>query len=89
MRSKGHSAAAATAAQPPRRALERVRRGHRDSAKAVQSRAQQKQGAYKRLEIFLGQEAAIELRRLMRDGRSAREVIETLLLSEKRRQELA
>jgi hypothetical protein len=35
--------------------------------------------------VFLGVEAAIALRQLMRDGRSAREVIEALLLAEKLR----
>jgi hypothetical protein len=53
----------------------------------VHSRAQEKKGAYKRVEIFLGMEAAIALRRLMRDGRSAREVIEALLLGARPRGE--
>jgi hypothetical protein len=35
--------------------------------------------------VFLGVEAAIALRQLMRDGSSAREVIEALLLAEKQR----
>ena len=62
----------------------RRRRGRLDGVKTA-SRAQQKKGAYKRLELFLGLEAAIALRQLMRDGRSAREVIEALLLDAKRR----
>ncbi len=61
-----------------------------ESAGPAHDRAQQKAGAYKRIEIFLGVEAAIALRQLMRDGRSAREVIEALLHDEKlRRQERA
>jgi hypothetical protein len=56
-----------------------------EGSKAPQRRAEQKAGAYKRIEVFLGVEAAIALRQLMRDGRSAREVIEELLLAEKRR----
>jgi hypothetical protein len=63
----------------------RSRHGHPEGIKAPQSRAQQKTGAYKRVEIFLGVEAAIALRQLMRDGGSAREVIEALLLAEKQR----
>lgn len=63
----------------------RPRRGRLEGAKAPQSRAQQKTGAYKRFEIFLGVEAAIALRQLMREGRSVREVIEALLLAEKQR----
>jgi hypothetical protein len=59
--------------------------GGADASKAPQSRAQQKSGAYKRLEVFLGVEAAIALRVLMRDGRSAREVIEGLLIAERQR----
>jgi hypothetical protein len=46
---------------------------------------QQKAGGYKRVDVLLGVEAAIALRQLMRDGRSAREVIEALLLAEKQR----
>jgi hypothetical protein len=57
----------------------------RIDGKATQSRAQQKTGGYKRVEVFLGLEAAIALRHLMRDGRSAREVIEALLLATKQR----
>jgi hypothetical protein len=52
---------------------------------APQSRAEQKAGGYRRVEVFLGVEAAIALRQLMRDGSSAREVIEALLLAEKQR----
>jgi hypothetical protein len=81
-----------TATQGVRQALRtpgerasRPRHGHLEGDKA-QSRAQQKSGAYKRVEIFLGVEAAIALRRLMRDGRSAREVIEALLRAEVVRQ---
>ena len=53
--------------------------------KAPQSRAEQKSGGYRRVEVFLAVEAAIALRQLMRDGSSAREVIEALLLAEKQR----
>ena len=53
--------------------------------KAPQSRAEQKVGGYRRVEVFLAVEAAIALRQLMRDGSSAREVIEALLLAEKQR----
>lgn len=63
----------------------RPRRGRIEGVNANQSRAQQKTGGYKRVEVFLGVEAAIALRQLMRDGRSAREVIEALLLTEKQR----
>ncbi len=62
-----------------------LQRGRLEGPKPSQSRAQQKMGGYKRVEIFLGMEAAIALRQLMRDGRSAREVIETLLMTEKQR----
>lgn len=65
----------------------RFRRACQEGVKPGQSRAQQKNGAYKRVEFFLGLEAAIALRRLMRDGRSAREVIEALLLDEKQRRQ--
>ena len=44
-----------------------------------------RKGSYKRVEVFLGVEAAIALRQLMRDGRSARQVIEALLLAERQR----
>ena len=53
--------------------------------KAPQSRAEQKAGGYRRVEVFLAVEAAIALRQLMRDGRSARDVIEALLLAERQR----
>lgn len=68
-------------------ALSRARRGRPEGVKAGHSRAQQRHGAYKRFEIFLGLEAAIALRSLMRDGRSAREVIEALLLDERQRRQ--
>ena len=51
--------------------------------KASQSRAEQKTGGYRRVEVFLAVEAAIALRQLMRDGSSARQVIEALLLAAK------
>jgi hypothetical protein len=87
MKTRVHSPVAATERQrtqshdaiAPRR-----RRGGLEGVKPA-SRLAQKQGAYKRVEIFLGLEAAIALRQLMRDGRSAREVIEALLLDAKRR----
>src|SRR5208282_5953276 len=82
MKSPGHSAQTVATRQRPRQAeglAPRPRRAHAATVK-VHSRAQEKKGAYKRVEIFLGVEAAIALRRLMRDGRSAREVIEALLL---------
>jgi hypothetical protein len=60
-------------------------RGRLEGPKATQSRVQQKAGGYKRVDVLLGVEAAIALRQLMRDGRSAREVIEALLLAEKQR----
>ena len=50
-----------------------------------QSRAQQKTGGYRRVEVFLAVDAAIALRQLMRDGSSARDVIEALLLAERQR----
>ena len=53
--------------------------------KAPQSRAQQKTGGYRRVEVFLAMDAAIALRQLMRDGSSARDVIEALLLAERQR----
>jgi hypothetical protein len=58
-------------------------RGHADGGPAPT--AHEKAGAYKRIEIYLSVEAAIALRQLMRDGRSAREVVESLLLAEKQR----
>jgi len=63
----------------------RLPRGSVKGPKAPQSRAEQKAGGYRRVEVFLAVEAAIALRQLMRDGRSAREVIEALLLAEKQR----
>ena len=58
-------------------------RGHADGGQAPQPN--DKAGGYKRIEIYLGVEAAIALRQLMREGRSARDVIEALLLAEKQR----
>ena len=52
---------------------------------APQSRAKQKAGGYRRVEVFLAVEAAIALRQLMRDGRTTRDVIEALLVAEKQR----
>jgi hypothetical protein len=78
------TAAVAARRQPPQRRL-RLRGGNLDQAAAAERRAQHKAGAYKRVEVYLGVEAAIALRQLMRDGRSAREVIEALLLAERRR----
>jgi len=63
----------------------RLPRGCVGGPKAPQSRAEQKSGGYRRVEVFLAVEAAIALRQLMRDGRSAREVTEALLLAEKQR----
>jgi hypothetical protein len=83
-----HSSTRAAVQQWQRRAKDlqpRARHGRLEGVNAPQSRAQQKTGGYKRVEIFLGVEAAIALRQLMRDGRSAREVIEALLLAEKQR----
>jgi len=54
-------------------------------SKGPQSRSQQKTGGYRRVEVFLALEAAIALRQLMRDGSSARQVFEALLLAEKQR----
>ena len=85
------------AEHPPRRAKARRQQGRTNGVlprlpggcvrgpKAPQSRAEQKAGGYRRVEVFLAVEAAIALRQLMRDGRSAREVIEALLLAEKQR----
>lgn len=61
-----------------------LERGRLQGPMAIQSRAQRRTGSYKRVEVFLGVEA-IALRQLMRDGRSAREVVEALLLAEKQR----
>jgi hypothetical protein len=77
-----------TAVERPKRYAKGSRSGvssGRIDGKAAQSRAQQKTGGYKRVEVFLGLEAAIALRHLMRDGRSAREVIEALLLATRQR----
>ena len=63
----------------------RLPRGCVRGTKAPQRRAEQKAGGYRRVEVFLAVEAAIALRQLMRDGRSARDVIEALLLAEKQR----
>jgi hypothetical protein len=63
----------------------RLPRGCIGGPKAPQSRAEQKAGGYRRVEVFLAVEAAIALRQLMRDGRSARDVLETLLVAEKQR----
>ena len=63
----------------------RLPRGSVRARNAPQSRSEQKSGGYRRVEVFLALEAAIALRQLMRDGRSAREVIEALLLAEKQR----
>jgi hypothetical protein len=63
----------------------RLPRGCVGGPKAPQSRAEQKAGGYRRVEVFLAVEAAIALRQLMRDGRTARDVIEALLVAEKQR----
>ena len=93
MKTAAYAASTAATPQPKRQAAEsppRYRRAHPERSKAAQTRAQAKNGAYKRIELFLGVEAANALRHLMRDGRSAREVIEALLREEKlRRQERA
>lgn len=68
----------------PGESASRRRHGRLAGVKST-SRAAQRHGAYKRVELFLGLEAAIALRQLMRDGRSAREVVEALLLDAKRR----
>ena len=85
------------AAHPPRTATPQQQQGRANGVhprlprggvrgiKAPQSRAEQKSGGYRRVEVFLAVEAAIALRQLMRDGRSARDVIEALLLAEKQR----
>ena len=90
MKNSTHQATTPVAQQRQQRAQRlpaRPRRGRPGGVKAAQTRAQQKNGAYKRVEVFLGVEAAIALRRLMRDGRSAREVIEALLLDEEQRRQ--
>ena len=85
------------AEHPPRAATAKQQRGRANGVhprparrcvrgpKAPQSRAEQKASGYRRVEVFLAVEASIALRQLMRDGRSAREVIEALLLTEKQR----
>jgi len=70
----------------PTTRVARARHGRVEADKAG-GRSRGKGGAYKRVEIFLGVEAAIALRRLMRDGRSAREVIEALLRAEMARRD--
>jgi hypothetical protein len=87
MKTAEHRPRAATAHQQHGRAYGHARlpRGSIRGRNAPQSRAEQKSGGYRRVEIFLALEAAIALRQLMRDGRSAREVIEALLLAEKQR----
>ena len=82
MKRPGHSAHTVVTRQWPRQGEGVAPRPRRGQPAAVKEhrRALEKKGAYKRVEIFLGVEAAIALRRLMRDGRSAREVIEALLL---------
>lgn len=87
MGNSGRVPASAVAQQRRGPGSDRARTRHRgnEGLKSARDRAQQKAGAYKRLEVFLGVEAAIALRQLMRNGRSAREVIEALLLAEKLR----
>ena len=88
MKAAEHPARAATAQQQGGRAHgvhPRLARGCVKEPKAPQSRAEQKAGGYRRIEVFLAVEAAIALRQLMRDGSSARDVIEALLLAEKQR----
>jgi hypothetical protein len=86
MKAAEHPPRTATAQQQHRRGNgvhQRLPRGSVRGPKALQTRAEQKAGGYRRVEVFLAVEAAIALRQLMRDGRSAREVIEALLLAEK------
>jgi hypothetical protein len=88
MKATEHAPRAATAQQQRGRANgshPRLPRGCIKGPMANQSRAEQKAGGYRRVEVFLAVEAAIALRQLMRDGRSAREVIEALLVAEKQR----
>jgi len=88
MKAAEHLLRTATAPQQQGRAKgvhPRLIRGRVRGPKAPQTRAQQKSGGYRRVEVFLAVEAAIALRQLMRDGRSARDIIEALLLAEKRR----
>src|SRR6266481_936099 len=88
MKTTDSSPKTAAAARPKRRtkgpSLGQPRR-RLGGSKTAQSRTRQKTGGYKRVEVFLGVEAAIALRQLMRDGRTARDVIEALLLAEKQR----
>jgi hypothetical protein len=80
------NAAPAAAPRRQRRAKEQRPGRHRRHADAGQApQAHEKAGGYKRIEVYLGVEAAIALRQLMRNGRSARDVIESLLLAEKQR----
>ena len=88
MKATKHPPRTATAQQQHGRAdgvRPRLPRGSLRGPKAPQSRAEQKAGGYRRVEVFLAVEAAIALRQLMREGRSARDVIEALLLAEKQR----
>ena len=88
MKATEHPRRTATAQQQHGRAnavQARLPRGSVKGPSAPRSRAEQKSGGYRRVEVFLGVEAAIALRQLMRDGRSAREVIEALLLAERQR----
>jgi hypothetical protein len=88
MKANEHAPRTATVQQQHGRsdgACRRLPRGCIKGPKAPQSRAEQKAGGYRRIEVFLAVEAAIALRQLMRDGRSAREVIEALLVAEKQR----
>jgi hypothetical protein len=88
MKAAEHPPRTATAQQQHGRANgvhPRLPRGCVRGPKAPQSRAEQKAGGYRRVEVFLAVQAAIALRQLMRDGRSARDVIEALLVAEKQR----
>lgn len=88
MKANQHAPGTTTVQQRQRHAKDAqpgLERGRLQGPMAIQSRAQRRTGSYKRVEVFLGVEAAIALRQLMRDGRSAREVIEALLLAEKQR----
>lgn len=88
MKAATHPPRTATAQQQRARANGvhlRLPRGCVRGTNAPQSRAAQKTGGYRRVEVFLAVEAAIALRQLMRDGRSARDVIEALLVAEKKR----
>jgi hypothetical protein len=88
MKAAEHPPRTATAQQQQGRAngpYPRLPRGCVRGPKAPQSRAQQKTGGYRRVEVFLAVDAAIALRQLMRDGSSARDVIEALLLAERQR----